>query len=519
MDVEEGTVSTARAPGDVEAGSRRGSRFLRVLVRFAPLIVLIVIVAGATAYFLSSTQTKKYEATSTLLFRQSDVVDQLFGTGVNAVASDPTRQAATNVALISLDEVDLRVSKRLATLGLLATDVRDETTVQAKGDSDLVAVTVEDPSPQRAALIANTFADEYISFRQEADRRQIKQTIALIDRQLANLTPSQVTGTEGQRLRERRDQLEIVASLQTGNAEVVERATAPLHASSPQPKKAALIAGGLALLVLVAVGLVIERLDRRAKDEDEIIDAYGLPALGSVPQSRALMWAPSKSARRSSTDLPPAEREAFQVLRSNISYFQVGSPLDSLLITSAEAGEGKSSVALHLALAFAASGTRTVLVETDLRRPQLATRLNLPPGPGLSGLLLTDSPPEEGIDRLTIGSGGDRVLDVIHAGPIPPNPAELLESSRTSLLLESLQSSYDMVVLDGPPALLLSDLVPLMRQVSGILLVARVNRTNVDAARALRARLRLLDVRALGVVVNGVKAQSGAYGYGESPAR
>jgi capsular exopolysaccharide synthesis family protein len=515
MDVEDAAAPGNRAPGDEDAGARGRSRFLRVLVRFAPLILLIVIVAGGTAYFLSSSQTEKYEATSTLLFRQSNLADQLFGTGVNAVASDPTRQAATNVALISLDEVDLRVSERLGKFGLPATDVRDETTVRPKGDSDLVAVTVEDASPQRAALIANTFADEYIRFRQEADRRQVTQTIRLINRQLSSLTSSQASGTEGQRLRERRDQLQIVASLQTGNAEVVERATPPTEPSSPQPKRAALIAGGLALLVLIACGFVVERLDRRAKDEDEVIDAYGLPALGSVPQSRALAWTPGKSSRRSSKDLPPAEREAFQVLRSNISYFQVGRPLDSLLITSAEPGEGKSSVALHLAMAFAASGTRTVLVETDLRRPQVAARLNLPPGLGLSGLLLTDSPPDEGIDQIRVGPDEERALDVIHAGPVPPNPAELLESERMSLLLESLRSSHDMVVIDGPPALLLSDLVPIMPRVSGILLVARVGRTNVDSARALRARLRLLNVRALGVVINGIKPQSSAYAYAD----
>jgi capsular exopolysaccharide synthesis family protein len=237
--------------------------------------------------------------------------------------------------------------------------------------------------------------------------------------------------------------------------------------------------------------------------------------LSIVPDSRSLnkQGTPGHPAIPSHADLEP-----FRLLRARLRYFNVDRNIQSVLVTSAAPSEGKSTVAWHLALASAASGdSRVLLIEADLRRPTLARQRGVNPMPGLAELLTHDLPLHEVIQRVPVGAAGEdeAALEVIAAGLVPPNPAALIESKRMSDLLQFLFREYDFVVIDTPPTSVVSDAMPLVPQVDGVVVVSRFAQTTREAATRQRQDLEELRAPLLGFVVNGVRgAEGGYYGYG-----
>src|SRR5919108_419478 len=210
--------------------------------------------------------------------------------------------------------------------------------------------------------------------------------------------------------------------------------------------------------------------------------SYGLPVLGTITESRAL-GAASKGAN--GTLIPGPEWEAFRKLRAKLRYFSVDREMRSVLVTSARAAEGKTTVASNLALAAAIGGqARVLLVEADLRKPSLARRYDLATVPGLSELLTHDIFVQEAIQSLSLPSWteGDAALDVIAAGEVPPNPSELLESHRMSELLDELKSMYDLMIVDTPPVAVVADAMPIMQKVDGVIVVSWIGASTRDGA-------------------------------------
>jgi polysaccharide biosynthesis transport protein len=183
-----------------------------------------------------------------------------------------------------------------------------------------------------------------------------------------------------------------------------------------------------------------------------------------------------------------------------------------VLVTSAAHQDGKTTVATNLALACAQDDRDVVLIDADLRRPQVATRLGCDVNFGLDAVLLG----EHGLDEALIdveNAGGGR-LRVLPAGSPPPNPSVLLGSDRMRALLAELTEKTDMIVLDTPALLAVSDAIPLMGQVAGTVLVARMNRTTRDSLERSRQVITSSGGSILGVVATGTRA-GGLYGYGE----
>jgi receptor protein-tyrosine kinase len=469
------------------------------------IIVLPLLVGAVAAYAFAKLQEPQYQSSASLLFHTGDLSGP-----TDAVPVDSTRAAATNVDLVSSNEVAQLVAVALPPL--TADSVRHRVTISSRGDSDLVSIAARDPDPVQAARIANTWAEEYIAFRRAADRAQIVKTINLINRRLARLPPADRGGSEEASLRSRRNELEITASLQTGNAEVVERARPGSQPVSPRPVRNALLGGFLGLAIGLLAALGVERLDRRIKNPGDLTARLGVPILGSVPRSRSL----ATEGGRPALDVTPAVREAFQILRTNMNFFNLDRKMDSVLVTSALPGEGKSTIATHLATAFAEAGARTLLLEGDLRRPSLAQRMGLPAGVGLTNVLVSEADLSEATCMVAVGSetrsGVRGQLDVLVAGPPPPNPQEMLESERMSMLVASLKQDYDVLVVDAPPMLAVADTASLTRLVSGVVIVSRLRTITEEAAAAMRARLELLGIKPLGIVVNaGDKESSTAY--------
>ena len=260
---------------------------------------------------------------------------------------------------------------------------------------------------------------------------------------------------------------------------------------------------GLLLGLLLGVGLALlrDQFDRRLRDTDGIEEVFNLPVLGTIPQSRAIQHSGPGG------ELPPTgmEGEAFRMLRANLRYFNVDREIASILITSAAPQDGKTTVAWNVAMSEARAGKRVLYIEADLRRPTLSGHLGLSPDTGLS-LVLSGAEPAAAIQNV-------QGVDLIFAGPLPPNPAELIESQRMTELLTWAKGEYDRVIVDTPPAAVVADAVSLFSQVDGVVIVARLNKSPREAAEHLRDQLANTGAPMLGIVINGVAspADSGYY--------
>jgi capsular exopolysaccharide synthesis family protein len=477
------------------------------------LIIATTVLAAGSAYAFSSAQQDEYSAKASLLFRDPGFDQRLFGSSGSQPFQDPAREAATNVRLVSLEAVADRTAQDLGRLDGSAVSGMIE--VEPEGQSDVVATTATDEDPQFAATVANAFASNYIVFRRQADRAKVADALRLVEGQYERLLPEEQVGQEGQALQKQISDLKTLEALQTGNAELVQRADVPTSPSSPQPKRDALIGGILGLVLGLGLALLRERLDRRLKGPEELGDAFALPVLGTIPDSRALRHDRLADAEQR---LPAQEAEAFRLVRTRLRYFNVDRELHSLLIASAAESEGKTTVAFCLARAAAAAGSKTLLLEADFHQAALAVEFGLSPIPGLAEVLTHQATTDAVIQRLPIwqqsnGARDARNLDVIVAGAIPPNPLELVESHEMSKLLDELRTQYELVIIDTPPAGAVADALPLMRAVNGVIIVARLDKTTRDEATTLRDHLDSMQVSPLGLVINRFKARRG-YGYG-----
>lgn len=496
------------------SGRNELERILRVLRRRFGLIALCALAVTGSALGFSLIQQKQYSATADLLFRDAQLDQKLFGSTVLPPSTDPTREAATNVKLVSLEVIAGRTSKALRA-SISPGSIQKRVTVSAEGQANVVSVTAIDPSARLAARLANTFAQEFVAFRRDADRAKIAAAQRLVQDQLNRLSSKEQDGARGRSLQDRAEQLGILASLQTGNAELVQPAKAPSSPSSPHTRRNTILALVLGLLLGAGLAFLFERLDRRMKDVGDLEKTYGLPLLGTVPESPALA-----SSALGVSQLPFAEAEAFRMLRAKLRYFNVDRPLRSLFVTSVAPGEGKTTVAQHLAIAAASgSSSRVLLLEADLRRPRIAAAYGLEPLPGLAEVLTHQVALEDVVQQVAVGdtsngTGRAKTLDVLVAGANPPNSAELLESAKMAHLLDEIASKYDFLVIDTPPTSVVADAIPLVSRVSGVIVVSQVGRSSRDAAAHLREQLERLGAPTLGVVANRVKASRGDTYYG-----
>jgi capsular exopolysaccharide synthesis family protein len=413
--------------------------------------------------------------------------------------------------------------------GTTQSQVLSQVSTNGMGQSDLVSIQATSESPPFAAKLANTYATTYIGFRRDADRAKIRSAEAPLRQQIAALSPSERGGTLEQSLQSRLGQLNVLASLQTGNAELVQPAQVPTGPSSPKTMRNG--AFGLFFGMLLAIALVIlaEVFDRRLRDPADVESILDHPVVGAVrAQALGNVGARARSASNGVPPLAAPDQESFRVLRQNVRYF-APDPLRTVVVTSAMSQEGKSTVAACLAAATAAAGHRTLLVECDLRRPVLAARLGLPEGPGVSDYVTGNAKSHDivrsvpamraGINgtngaESSVMYGDEHRLVCITAGTQAPRPAELLASERFREFLGEVGDVYESVILDSPPLLTVADTLEIIPAVAGILLCVRLRRTTRDQARAAQAALERLPSRPLGLVLTDVRAATpGYYGY------
>lgn len=490
---------------------------LATLRRHLRLIALCVILTGSFAVLASVIQTKQYTSVASLLFRESTAASNIFGvSSVPSVGQDPARTAATNIQLVSLGVISTRTARAMGG-NVTAAEVISSITVQGQGQSDLVLVEATNPSPELSQQMANTFAREFVRFRATADRSQLLAAKTLADREFRNLSPSEQRGPRGEQLSRGAERLGILASLQTGNAELVQPADLPTSPSAPKPVRNGILGIFLGLLLGIGAAFLAERLNRRLRTPEEAGQAFGLPVIGEIPESEAIA---DSNKGRGTESLPFSEEEAFRMLRASLRYFDIDREVKLLMISSSAAQVGKTTVAWHLAR-VAAKTSAVLLIESDLRNPSVSREDSSLSGPGLAEVLTKQRPLEDAIQEVGIGgpglsgeNGSSAKLSVITAGSSPPNPAELIESHGMSQVLDQVKGEFDFIVIDTPPIGVVADAFPLAGQVDGVVVVANIGATSRDSAEDLGEQLRRLEAPLLGVVANRVDARKGVYGYG-----
>lgn len=454
-----------------------------------------VAVVLAIAYILLA--EKRYESTATLLFQPKDVV-ALFEPAAQSDV-DPERQLGTDLLLISSGTVAERVSERLE--GDLTPDqVASSIDARAEAEANLLTITATTGDSRLSARVADAYALEFEDFRREADRARFAEGAELLRRQLSDVPVDQPE--RRMQLGETLQTLTVLAAVTTGDVETVGRADIPQTAASPQPLRDVLLAAVLGAAAGLVGVFLLDLFDRRLKTVEELERAYDLSALTAVPFERS-----ARPADRAST------LEHYRILRDSLALLRPDGRASVVLVTSAAAGEGKSTVATGLARAIALGGQHVALVETDLRRPTFAQQFDLVADErGLTTALVDDVPASTLLLHPQVGLS---TFQVLPSGPCPPTASELLRSAGMSEVLDELLEVVDIVILDAPPLLPVADAQILLDnpRVDVCLVVARPYRTTRDQTRRTQAILARHGERHAGLVVNAVRGGQDEYHY------
>jgi non-specific protein-tyrosine kinase len=497
----------------------------RILWKWLWLIAAGAVIAGGVTFFVSSRSTPIFRASTQLLIQQANNP-----TGVQWTDVLTSERLASNYArLLTTRPVLNQVAENLR-----LPEVTSRIVVDPVRETQIIVLHVEDANPALATAIANDLPAVFISQneRQQQQRfntsletfqAQIQGVQADIDQTQAQLQALQELENEGEELTleqqaqrarletslaqyrssladllQARDDVKRAEALSGDTITVVEPAIEPGSPIRPRVLLNTLIAAALGALLMTAVAFLIEYLDDTVKLPEDAARVTGLPALGSLVRFRN-----GDRDRQLIAHANPKSpfSEGYRTLRTNIQFSSLDKPIHTLMVTSASPGEGKSTTAANLAVVIAQGGKRTILVDTDLRRPVLHQVFGLPNAVGVTSALL-----QAGGSDLTPFLQPTEVenLWLLASGPLPPNPSELLGSHRMAELIRELQADADMLVFDSPPALAVTDAAVLARQVDGVLLVVESGHTREAAVKRAAQGLLKVNANVLGVAVNRI---------------
>jgi polysaccharide biosynthesis transport protein len=486
-------------------------KWIVAMVAAATLIVVVVGTLLITPLYQASTTLRIATApqgSADYLSYDLQYADRLMNTYVKIATSAPL-----------LDQLDKK-------LGIARPP---KITVNPSANTELMEITVEDPNPVLATQAANGLADLLIANVRNSDFQNDQATEQMLGRQVvtseAELTVARqqyqaaVTETPQDKGKiDAADQvlqakqqayvnllalLERVRTMQgvrTSTVSIVEPASVPQAPS--WPRKELNFALGLLIGLVGGVGLAFlaENLDSTLYTTAAIQKVTELPLLGRIPVGK------QKLATRFLNGTSP-EGEAFRHVRTHLLNLAATSSLHTLLVTSTEPGEGKSTIGSNLAYSLAQSGKQVLMIDCDMRRPNLHKIFDLPNKVGLSSLLSQEANLEQVVQKSTIPG-----LAVIPSGPVPTNPTELLGSPQMKTLLIRVAPNYDLVLLDSTSLLAVTDALILAPAVDGVIMVVARAHVRESAARAACELLGQAKARSIGVIVNRAE-QVGQYSY------
>ena len=401
--------------------------------------------------------------------------------------------------------------------------IRERETLYARGRTDanddvkavqrLIARTKEDLSSasrlylqalqSRLGSLEKTVADmrreteKYPAL--EAEQARLAATMATMQRTFDNLQSEYQLA-------------HLAESVDAGKVQPIDEATLPTFAVSPNRRRAIIYSAMVGLMLGLALALAVDRLDDSVKSPDELREQLDLPLLGLIPAIRGdrdgRRNGRATAASRLITHVDPRSpvAEAYRSMRTNLAFARAQQSPQAIILASPGPSDGKSTTAANLAITFAQQGQRTLLIDADLRRAVLDRAFQRERSPGLTEVIVGEAPLEKAIQPTDVPN-----LSLLPSGRFPPNPAELLGSPKMQAILREVKAEFDIVLLDSPPLLAVTDGAVLSTMVDGVVLVIRTERTKREAVRRALGHIRAVHGRLLGAVLNDVDMRSGAY--------
>ncbi len=499
------------------------SDYLDIARRRRWIIAAIVLMALAAAIAASAAATPQYRAQARVRVETASA-NNILDDATNLSSSVRNRNLQNEVEFANSDRVRERASQSFGE--------NISASVAPADSSDTLTFSVVDSDPERAANIANTFANAYVSERSVASGERFLNAVTVINERLAEISEERLflerqlettsdessvaiqiatLDAEEARLRSQLNEIDVLSQVsQSASVAILNAANPPGSPFAPSWTRNIALALVAGMILGVGAALLRETLDDTVVNKRDFERAAdGTPVLGVIPKP----WNGRRRGRdrRLIASRTGAFTEAFRSLRSAIELGQAtGGDVRSILVTSANPAEGKSTVASHLALSFARAGANVLVIDADMHNPTQHEMFGVENVNGLAEHLANIGEAE----IVTEQGSGEGLLSIIPAGTSASPPAELLSSMAAHEFIQKLSYAYDLVIVDSPPLRPVADTLPLARIVDGTLLVGMRGQTNakeVDQAMELLARAQS---RPLGAVLNGADEADGGYGYG-----
>lgn len=512
--------------------------YLDVLLRRKWLIVGCVVIVTAVAVALSVRETPMYRSSTELLLQSNEAEQRLAGSGQ---AGTDRNRVQTEIGVVESDLVRRAVAEELGYL--------PEVDVSAQGETDIIEISATSPEPETAAEVANTYARVYVEWRRQrtiddllAAQETVQAEISALQDQLAALQQpvqdleNQLLAAETEAERERiRDEIaELQASTQaersslentlalyrseisslqvsqrvtrTGGVQIISDANVPTDPYAPKPLQSGFLGGAVGLMLGVGFAFLRETLDDRVRTREELERVTGWTTIGLVP---VIPRPKDRDSDLATLDAPTsAAAEAYRSLRTAVQFIGLDAPLDMVLVTSAKPAEGKTTTAANLAVTLAQAGKRVILLDADLRKPRLHKEFGLPNSAGFTTMLLDSRLGSDTFHRTKVPN-----LVVVPSGPPPPNPSELLSLGVTRKVITLLCEECDVLLVDSPPVLPVTDALILSGYADGVIVVANAKGAEAKSLRRTRELLDQVNAKVMGVSVNQIDTNAG-YGYG-----
>lgn len=513
--------------------------YWHLLRKWSWLIIVGALLSGGSAFVLCRNIAPVYAASTTLLVTPGSA--QALDNYSSLIASE--RLAQTYAQLLQSAPILEQTYQRLQSQSIVdpeagnsdsgSSDHISSVSAQPVRDTQLLRVTVAGTDPDLITIAANTLVEVFIQWQADVQRARYAESKANLATEMeqaqssiqeteerirtlqaggGSVDENEMIRLQDQLARYRNSYSALLSSYSNiGLAEansgatvtVVSAAARPTSPVRPQVVRTTLLAAAVGSLMAAGVAFLIEYLDDTVKIPQDL-QPMGLTVLAMVQRV-------SQDGRNSMPQLYAVNQpkslaaEAYRTLRTNLQFSSLDRPLRSLVVTSAVATEGKTTTAANLAVVMAQAGKRVVLVDGDLRRPSAHRLFDLSNETGLTTALVED------LDALSSFLRETEVenLRVLAAGPIPPNPQELLGSQRMQDLLHKLEEDADVVVIDTPPTLVVADASVLSARTDGVLVVVNTGHTRRAAVQQAVDGLRQVGAQLLGCILNMVSTRGG----------